>query len=303
MRTHGLPLARAVWVLFILWLQGGHVHAQQGTEPEYFGQTPPGSTPEVFAPGIISKTGLRLHSAIAFSPDLRTVVWSVIPPAVLRTSFVDGAWSDPAPINLEGRAIQAPTFSADGTRLFYQAVMESGEGGLDLWWVEGMEDGWGAPRNVGWPVNTESLESQPSLTGDGTLYFTGSLEGVGLDRGIYRSRPAGDGYGPPELLGGGINSEFIDYCPWISEDESFLLFASGRPESGEQLHIHITFLQGDGSWSRPRNIHQAIGFEGEARFPSVSPDGRFLFFISGGLAYWVDMAPVMALKLDRTPGW
>ena len=42
----------------------------------YLGQKPPGMTPEVFAPGIISKAGFHLHSSLAFSQDGREVYFT-----------------------------------------------------------------------------------------------------------------------------------------------------------------------------------------------------------------------------------
>ncbi len=40
----------------------------------YLGQQPPGRTPEIFAPGIISTENYE-HSPAVFSPDLKTVYW------------------------------------------------------------------------------------------------------------------------------------------------------------------------------------------------------------------------------------
>ena len=144
-----------------------------------------------------------------------------------------------------------------------------------------------------------TLQSQPCLAANGTLYYTGSLEGVGYDRGIYWSRLEDGKYQAPELLGGGINSEYIEYCPWIASEESYLLFASSRPSTEEKLHLHCSFRLPDGSWSEPRNIHQALGFEREARFPSLSPDGRWLFFVSGDSVYWVSVDVVLELHPGR----
>lgn len=263
---------------------------------DYLGQRPPGRVPEVFASGIISDAGCRLHGPVVFRPGLGEVCWSVVPPAILSTSFVDGVWSEVAPVPLQGRGVQAPAFSADGTRLYYQAVMEGGQGSVDIWWVERTERGWGAPVNAGPAVNADVLQSQPCLTADGTLYYTGTLEGAGFNRGIYRSRLLEGEYGPPELLDRRINSPYIDYCPWIAPDERYLLFASSRPRREEPLYLYVCFRRADGSWSEPENIHRALGFEEPARFPSVSPDGHFLFFISGDAAYWVDIAPVVELR-------
>jgi len=45
-------------------------------------------------------------------------------------------------------------------------------------------------------------------------------------------------------------------------------------------------------------IHDAVAFASPARFPSVSPDGKYLFFLSEGEIYWVDFAPVLELEAD-----
>ena len=266
------------------------------TELLYLGETPPGKVPTVFADGAISDAGYRLHGAPVFSPDLHEVYWSVIPPAVLSMSLKNGTWSKASAVPLAGRGVQAPAFSADGGQLFYQAFLEDGLGSIDLWWTRRMPEGWGEPVNVGPAVNSDKLESQPSVAADGTLYYTGTLEGVGFERGIYCSRLDNGVYSAPELLGGGINSEYIDYCPWIAPDESYLLFASSRPRPDEVLYLHVSFRQADGTWSEPVNIHPALEFEKPARSPTVSPDGRFLFFLSGGKVYWVEMAAVLELR-------
>lgn len=262
----------------------------------YMGEPPPGGTPVAFASERISQDGYRLHGSPVFRPDQREVVWAVIPPAVMSIALDDGKWTEATPLAIPGRGVQAPAFSPDGRRFYYQAVMDGGEGGLDLWWLDRGPGGWGPPINPGRPLNSPGLESQPTVTREGTVYFTGQLEGSGMGRGIYRSR-LGDGvFSEPELLDEEINSPFIDYCPWIAPDESYLLFASSRPESEEVLHLHVSFRREDGSWSEAVNIHGALGFSAPARFPTVSPDGRFLFFLSGDVVYWVEMTPVLALR-------
>ncbi len=299
-------------VLFVLAVAVGCRSSERDIKPAatdllYLGQSTPGRAPEIFAPGVISDAGYQLHGQVVFSPDQREICWSVIPPAVMSMSLVDSTWSDPAPMPLMGTGVQAPAFSADGIRLYYQCIMEGGKGGVDIWWTERAAVGKGPPVNLGPALNSDKLESQPSVTSDGTLYFTGTLEGVGLDRGIYRSRIVDGEYSAPELLGGGINTEYIDYCPWIAPDESYLLFASSRQRTDQELYLHVSFRQPDGSWSEPANIHSVLGFERPARFPSVSPDGRFLFFLSGERVYWVDITGVMELRpakgvsADRQP--
>lgn len=267
-------------------------------EHAYLGAAPPGRTPEVFAPGIVSEAGYRLHGAPAVSPDHTTICWPVIPPALMTTEFRDGAWSEPEAMTLDLAGAQAPCFSPDGSRLYLQGARADGYGSLDIWYLPREGGSWGEPVNVGPPVNTEAMQSQPSITAGQALYFTGTLEGVGFDRGIYRARPALEGHAEPELLEDGVNTEFIDYCPFVAPDESYLLFASSRPELKEELHLFVSFQGTDGTWSEPEDIHDAISFPSPARFPAVSPDGMYLFFLSGGEIYWVEFAPVLELEAD-----
>jgi len=264
----------------------------------YLGMEPPGRTPEIFAPGIVSEAGYRLHGFPAFSPDFAEVCWPVIPPAIVSTTYRDGVWSEPSAMELDVAGVQAPCFSPDGSRLYFQGARADGYGSLDIWYLPREDGGWGDPINLGPPVNTATMQSQPCITAGQVLYFTGGLEGVGFDRGIYRARPALEGQAEPELLDPRINTEFIDYCPWVAPDESYLLFASSRPSLKEELYLFVSFQSANAEWSEPVRIHDAIAFPSPARFPSVSPDGRFLFFLSGGEIYWVDFAPVLELAAD-----
>ncbi len=266
--------------------------------PPYFASPPPGETPVPFAPEIFAASGGRLHGAVAFSPDGRRVCWSVLPPAVM-TSECDGeVWSKPEVLPLPGRAVQAPAFSADGSRLYFQAAAEGGMGGVDLWSVDALSGHWNDAVNLGPPVNGPGLESQPTLTREGDLYFTGSMSGVGFERGIFVAARSAGVFLEPRPLPRSINSPGIDYCPFISPDGTMLLFASNRGHTGEELYLHATFRKPEGGWSEPINLHPLIHFSQPARFPSLSPDGRFLFFLADGRYWWIDVTAVLSLR-DR----
>jgi Tol biopolymer transport system component len=273
---------------------GDRISEQAGL---FFGRTPPGTIPEVFGPGVVSGSGERLHGALAFSPDLREVYWPVVPPRILTVSCVGTEWSDPRPGPIPSGSAQAPSFSPDGRRLFFQANLPGGHGSLDIWYLQHSDTGWAGPYNLAPPVNTARLESQPSVAADGTLYFTGFLPGVAFERGIFRTERRGDGYIEPVLLGPSINSPFIDYTPFIDPQQRFLLFASSRPSTSEDsLDLRVSFRSRDGTFGVARNLSEALRFERAARFPSLSPDGRYLFFQSGDSAYWVDAGVIWDLS-------
>ena len=271
------------------------LNPSQGIRNRYLGQEPPGLTPERFAPEIISDP-YRNHGFPTFSPDGKEILWPILPPKIMYIKYENGIWTAPEVAAFSERNAQSPFYHCDGKSLFYQVSHEGGYGSLDIWYVTKSDTGWSRPFNVGPPVNTMRLESQPSLTESGTLYYSGTLEGSGFDRGIYRSRWTDGKYEQPELLPKPINTEYIDTYPFIAKDESYLLFCSSRPSVKEEhFRIYITFRDKDDSWSEPINLSEKLGIE-QSRYPSVSPNGRFLFYQSDDDIYWVDSQILSTLK-------
>jgi hypothetical protein len=116
-------------------LTGGDDPAEPGCPP-FFGLDPPGPNPEPFASERFFRSDTHLHGAAVFSPDGDRVCWSVAPPAILCAQCENGTWSVPRVLPLPGRAVQAPAFSADGSRFDFQAIGPGGLGSLDIWWVD-----------------------------------------------------------------------------------------------------------------------------------------------------------------------
>jgi Tol biopolymer transport system component len=269
--------------------------AQQIPDGPYLGQTPPGLKPEVFAPGIISGK-YSFHGFLTFSPDGKEIYWPVIPPQILYVKYENGEWTKPRPASFSNKA-QAANFSPDGNRLYYESIQPGGWGSVDIWYVERSGSGWSPPKNIGAPVNSSKLKSQPSFTKDGTIYFSGTLEGAMFNRGIYRSKFTNGKYQRPELLPEQINTKYLDIYPFIALDESYLLFCSTRPSMEEKdRRIYISFRSEDDSWSEPINLNKKINFDVQSAFPYVTPDGKYLFFAGRGIRW---MSSKIIEKIER----
>ena len=100
------------------------VFAQQDDFPvlrgAYIGQEPPGMTPEIFAPGIVSTVQGEFNSA--FSPDGREFYFSVNEPGGRETmKFMmqqNDRWTSPLPAPFISPQNDCdPIFSHDGRRL------------------------------------------------------------------------------------------------------------------------------------------------------------------------------------------
>ncbi|HNX51279.1 MAG TPA: hypothetical protein PKL08_14010, partial [Thermoanaerobaculaceae bacterium] len=180
----------------------------------YLGQTPPGRTPQLFAPGVVS-TGLAERD-LAITPDGSEIYFSVVGPnyaysTIMVVKRVEGRWGRPEPASFSGSPEHMdiePAVSPDGKRLFFMSNRPSTPGAgknEDIWVVDRTPAGWGEARNLGAPVCSSDPEFFPSVTRDGTLYFTRGAKGGRVEH-IYRSRLVDGTYTEPERLPVEVNS-------------------------------------------------------------------------------------------------
>lgn len=124
------------------------------------------------------------------------------------------------------------------------------------------------------------------------MFFTGTIEGKLYNRGIYYSKFINGEYTKPILLPEPINimdTAILDYTPFIAQDESYLLFCSNRQNPEIELcHIYVSYKNKEGEWEEPIDLNKKMGFDGNCKFPYVTPDNRFLLFSSGENVFWID---------------
>jgi Tol biopolymer transport system component len=78
-----------------------------------------------------------------------------------------------------------------------------------------------------------------------------------------------------------LNSPASDFGPEVSSDGREVIFGSGRPgtRGGNDLWVSIR-RRVDDPWSTPENLGAPINTALNDRHPSLSADGRTLFFAS-----------------------
>ena len=121
------------------------------------------------------------------------------------------------------------------------------------------------------------------MTVDGTIYFT--REGEDRVSATYRSRLVDGEYQPPELLGPEVNCGSNRFNVYVAPDESFAIVpALGRQDSLGGVDYYIVFRADDDTWSEPVNMGEAVNRpDGREWSASLSPDGKYLFFMSSRL--------------------
>lgn len=257
----------------------------------YLGQALPGETPVLFAPGIVS-TGMYTRD-IAITPDGDEIYFCVAIggfaySTILYTKQVNGKWLPPEVVpHMENPDYMnfEPCISPDGQHFFFLSnrpdSSDAGRGDQDIWAMDRIGDGWSKPYNLGLPVNTEQAEFYPSVTADGTLYFTRQEINSPIHN-IYRSRWVEGKFSEPEKLPDQVNCGLNRYNAFISQDESFIIVpAVGMPDTYGGTDYYIVFRNKEDQWSDPVNMGERVNTRaGGEHSACVTPDGKYLFFMS-----------------------
>lgn len=130
-------------------------------------------------------------------------------------------------------------------------------------------------------INSEGIEYAPSISADGnTLIFQSNRNG---EYQLFEARKNENGsWSTPEVLQGDINTfgEERDLIggPSITYDgNQIYFFASYKGGLGSE-DIYYSNREGN-KWSKPINVGAPINSKGYDGFPSISSDGRSIYFI------------------------
>lgn len=256
----------------------------------YLGQTAPEKKCAIFLDGIICNFDTAEMCA-AFALKGREFYFNKIDNGkwcIFFTHEVSGKWSQPQPINFtEGFTDRDFTISPNGKSIFFGSdrpvnMNNLPKRELDIWYSIRNENGkWDKPLNIGLPVNSNQFgENYPSVSMNGNLYFFSCRnEGIG-GCDIYYSVYSDGKYLKPVNLGPMINSEKNDWDSFIAPDESYIIFSSqNRDDTLGGQDLYISF-KSNRKWTKAKNMGPAVNsFSGEI-CPSVTPDGKYLFFTS-----------------------
>ncbi|MFQ3575951.1 MAG: OmpA family protein [Cytophagales bacterium] len=132
------------------------------------------------------------------------------------------------------------------------------------------------------PLNQFPLQYFPSMTADGsTLVFTAlNSFSVQDDENLYVSNHSDKGWSVPTSISSNINTKNNEGTASISGDGKTLVFTScGRKDSKGSCDLYISYKTGD-EWSVPVNMGNTINSPEWDTHPSLSADGRKLYFTS-----------------------
>lgn len=187
---------------------------------------------------------------------------------------------------------QNPILSPDGNHLYFTRANDSSNvGGVkdkgDIWVARLLENGyWGAPENLGSPVNDDLKNYLLGFSPDGNIMFLNQEKrfpgGVVINDGIAFS-----------VLSNGVWSRpvhvSVDYLlnksthqsGSVSADGNYMVLSMQSYASRGEEDIYISAYN-NGKWTQPINLGSAINTSGQEMTPYLSPDNARLYFSSNG---------------------
>ncbi len=273
------------------------------TVGSYFGQKPPGLIPEIFAPGIISLNG-RYEHIISFSPDLDEVYFSASKededPSMYFSRLKDKKWTNPKKANFtKGKKVgeMHPFVSRNGEKIYFVAhdsfTKPHHKESVKIWYVNRLENSWSDAVQLESPINDDFV-FYPNQAKNGDLYYFN----ISKRKTYYAPNINGKFPEAHEVGIGGVHA-------FISPTQDYIVVnARNREDDQRKSDIYVYFKKKDGTWSKPINLGNEVNSNFAETSPSISPDGKYLFFGRynevGGVSniYWVSTEVINKLRPD-----
>ncbi len=246
---------------------------------------PPDTTAQVFLPDIVS--GPAQEYGLTVTEDWTEFYFTRLEgeqPTIMMMICTNHGLQKPVVAPFSGSFIDGhPYLLPGGHRMVFvsRRPCSGAKQALNPWMVERNESGWSAPKSLGKPVIDQTVHA-PSISSFGTIFASG----------IIKLRASEEGYLPAEALSPDIEG----YSPAVAADESFLVFGARREDGLGGTDLYVVFAGNDGRWGEPQNLGPGVNTEHVEGSPTLSLDGRYLFFSRHEDIWWVSTEVIERLR-------
>jgi Tol biopolymer transport system component len=263
-------------LLSILTINGiGQAHDEAPSHNSHYLEQPrPGLIPKVFAPGIVSNDG-RSEAAVSFSPDLDEVYFQAGGEneklAIYFSQLEGKKWT---PIEkaafTDGKKDEEvhPFVSHDGKRIYFTAY-SSDLFDTGVWYVDRSDWPWSDARKLGLPINDDKAFGFNQAKSGNVYYFN-----ISKRKNSYATF---DNNGSLDVTEFEIEPGVYHVFTSPNEDY-FVAYGPNNEEGREDSDIYASFKTQDGTWGTPINLGSDVNSKAGESVPTISPDGKYLFF-------------------------
>lgn len=134
-------------------------------------------------------------------------------------------------------------------------------------------------------LNSKYNEGQLSFSPDqNTVYFTRTIKDNSSEYKLYKAILEEDSHGNwinQELLS--INKEGVSIeNPFVNNTGDKLYFSANMPDSIGKFDLYVSTINEDGTLGNPENLGDLVNTPFDDKYPSLSKDGKYLYFSSKG---------------------
>ncbi len=184
----------------------------------------------------------------------------------------NNGWSSPVPhsFNLNDYPDGA-VHSQDDKILYFASIRPGGKGSGDIYIYNRNT---GTVSNIGEPINTEYMESEPWISPDGNLLCFASERPGGMGgHDIWCAQKQAGVWNEPYNIGSPVNTDCDETQPFITHDGQEIYFTATNCYGIPGPAIFMSTLS-SGKWSSPEPV--VTGFVGE---PTLTADESELWFV------------------------
>lgn len=275
-----------------LFILANYAMIAQENNCDYFGLTKPNTVPRNFNPEL-----LDLNGSFKFNLEITScdeIYFTTIDSEenIYFSKRENGQWSTPkiASFSDPNYGDADPFLSKDGSKIYFisKRPTSSSDKKLDwnIWSADRKNDKWTSPKPLPSPINSdESNEYFFSISNKGNVFFSSNRKGGEGSFDIYTAKILdGNRFSKPKNMGKPISTEKYEFDPYISPDEKLIIFSIN--ERGNSS-LYYSYKDQNNKWTTAQNLGNKINITNQDFAPSLSADGKFLFYSNNGKLKWV----------------
>ncbi len=269
-----------------------HLLTAQESPCHYFGLKKPAKTPQDFNPVL-----LDLNGSFKFNVEIKKcdeIYFTTIDSEenIYFSKKQNGKWSKPkrASFSDPNYGDADPFLTKEGDKIYFisKRPTSSTDKKLDwnIWYADNNNGVWTDPKPLPSPINSGEFDEYFfSISEKGNAFFSSNRkEGQG-SFDIYTTKVLGNNqYSEPKNVGRPLSTGKYEFDPYISADEKLMIFSIN--EKGNSS-LYYSYKDGNNNWAKPQNLGKKINITNQDFAPSLSADGKFLFYSNNGKLRWV----------------
>lgn len=239
----------------------------------------------IFAEGVVSTKENSEYGITFINDNLLLFTRSKKLPEIFYSKRIDKKWTYPQRAEFNSPyGEEYPFYSKKFGRVYFASKRpipgsDTPQLKNDLWFVEvNANNSFTSPQHIGGALSTPGIESGPSVSDDGTLFFHSNRNGSpglnGID--LFFCKPMKKKYAsvyrlPVSSLGA------VDGEAYIDPKKRFVIFMSNGNGSKGQGDLFISYRKKE-KWLAPISLGPLVNTSAWEGNPSLSPSKDYLFF-------------------------